>query len=170
MPIQGRDWNRRHEEPIHPPSSESAFTTWLIVAILVSTAAVYAVRHHARSVSREAPKVVLEAVRPAPESREAEPSNPPVADTQPPPQVIYRCDTGGSVVYGDQMRCAGSLSVTRVPAATSDDVSPRLTDYQQEMLRSADERIAQDAETARVEMASMVVERASSHQVRRLGR
>ena len=61
------------------------------------------------------------------------------------------------------MSCSGSLSITQA-AAPTDDARAGLTAYQQEMLDSADERIARDAEAADIEMANMRTAQASNRQ------
>ena len=72
MSIHDRDWLR--EAPLRPPSNDSTFTTWLIVA---ATAVVWAMRHFNLSLPHSDPKVAFEPTSPATRKQVQELETPP---------------------------------------------------------------------------------------------
>lgn len=151
MSIDDRDWYRQE---IRKRQSFTRRSDWAfrigaalgLVFVLILAWKVHSLDHPAPP---ERPRVVLE-----PESTTIGSSlmQRPPAPYAPAPETIYRCVVDGRVTYSGPVDCRGVATVLRTPAAPGVDAPVTLTAYQQEMLRSADARIARDASTARQDM------------------
>ena len=91
----------------------------------------------------------------------------PAGPAQPPTEYsLHRCIVDGVVVYEGPDECEAHMPTFTLAPPPSRPIDspqpqaapapgPKLTDYQREMLRSADARIARDEANARAEMMAM---------------
>jgi hypothetical protein len=157
MGTADRDWYWQHRRPTkerwHP-------VVWAALVVALFFAGAHA---HLWFTARQAgadrsPERTRVWIRPSePEHPQA---RPPVAFEQPSPvfvppaaRTVAKCTLNGRITYSDS--CSGATSQSLVVEAESRQQPQGLTDYQREMLRSADARIAQDAEAARADTAAM---------------
>ena len=134
------------------------------MTLMVITATVLAAIHVGqRWAEREkSPKAVDERVHvriapPAAPMRQLEPAPQEVTSSMTQRPTVYRCIVNGRVTYSEPLDCRGSMP-RQVPIAeaapASDGVPAGLSDYQREMLRSADARIARNEAAARADIAT----------------
>lgn len=100
-------------------------------------------------------------------TQSSKPTSPPgpmrvfISPSTAPPSMTYRCIVDGKLVYSGPEDCRQATESTRSdrPVLGSQISNPPardgLTEYQRQMLRSADARIARDAAAARAEMELM---------------
>lgn len=162
MGVSDRDWyiDKRRARPSAWGGENSAGRLWagltIIAAVVICT--IYTARHWTQR------NQVLKTTE-APVYINISPEASPAGTTGAAPQIttsvtqqpaVFKCIVNGRVIYSGPLDCRGSMP-TQVPIANA---SPRqegepsgLSDYQIEMLRSADRRIARDEAAAKAEMA-----------------
>ena len=67
----------------------------------------------------------------------------------PPPRELFKCIVNGRVIYSGPADCRGAMATIPLVAEPSEAPVGGLSEYQREMLRSADARIARDRAAAR---------------------
>ena len=168
MSLADRDWyrdelNRREARAFRPPR-DTALLSAVVVAIVLASALFWAVRGFMPSKGAASQKMTWSTRAPIPAPAPLQPQAPETSSHNSPsipnPTYVYRCRSAGHTRYDDRGQCEGQMAAAAVAApAERPGEPPGPTEYQREMLRSADARIARNEAAMREQLAYAQVAR-----------